>query len=421
VLLAVLLFLFAGYGGTAIAQSPPTPTPPSLERPNLHIYLKDGSGTPLAGIKLNLYDGKPNLTTGAFEIKKLLEGVTDATLGKAAFDVTGLPRGFYYLEMLEADGALILNTDPDGPPLGTGGVAPEAVRHMSGLQLTKGSVVYVNNYRLNPLIKPSGEPGKPRRAVYEPSTTYYTYIPPNGSSLSALPTITPTLPISSIAPSSTGSPQATQTGRAGLTQTTTVGAGTTPRAVQTGATGTPQNTNNSNPAVTNSISAVSSSTASSSGSSTNSSNTGLGGVNAVLTGGTPAATLVAGSDQNNTPVLSSNQPQPVRPDYSATEIVLDYVRQTATAAVNTAKTPTASSGSRQTNAQLGVTPVLGAATEPAKSGIPTVLSTPTPNPIGAPKAEDDYGSAFLLWFCFVIAALIILVGAFAFVRNFVRK
>jgi hypothetical protein len=186
--------------GTGTASTAPshTPTVPSGERPNLHIYLRDEAGRPITGMAVKLFSFDYNQSNGKYELLERDKGTTDAQFGKVAFDATKVLPGLYYLEMKEdaGAGAVVLPTDPDGAPIGTGGGRPPAeVKDMTTINLFEGSVIYVFHFELRPLIKLPSSVSltgvQPIRAVYVPSSRRYIYYPEAGSNLSKVSTVTP--------------------------------------------------------------------------------------------------------------------------------------------------------------------------------------------------------------------------------------
>ena len=162
--------------GTALAAVPdfiaaPTPTVPSYERPNLHLYLVDGSGAAISGVQASLYvfrlqQGSDYGKDATFEFVRLASGKT-GDAGRISFDVSSLLYSdSYYLELREADGVLIKPRDPDAPYLMPTGQAPLVAQmdDMQPLDLKSGLVVYVNQYTIKPLIEPLSGANSPRRA-----------------------------------------------------------------------------------------------------------------------------------------------------------------------------------------------------------------------------------------------------------------
>jgi hypothetical protein len=209
--------------GTATAPAH-TPTVPSGERPNLHIYLRDEGGQPVTRVAVKLYSF--DYSNGKYELLERDKGTTDNQFGKVAFDATKVLPGLYYLEMKETSGAgagaVVLPTDPDGAPIGTGGGRPPAeVRNMTTINLFEGSVIYVFHFELRPLINLPVNVGGvlpvPVRAVYVPSSRRYIYYPEAGSNLSKVSTVTPGPSPTPAPPTPTFTPFATVATRSNTT------------------------------------------------------------------------------------------------------------------------------------------------------------------------------------------------------------
>lgn len=180
----LLLIPTAAQGAAlAVAQELPTPTPPALTRPNLHLYFKDLSALPLGGLALTVYRWTFDQPSGKYLLEKKFEGKTNAVEGRADFDAASALYGLFYLEVKEADGTtLVLNTDPNGPSVNTGAPPDPQVKLLTPLPLFEGGVVYVFSYEVRLLVKPI-ENSPARRAIYVPATQKWLYYPNNPDGL----------------------------------------------------------------------------------------------------------------------------------------------------------------------------------------------------------------------------------------------
>ncbi len=202
----------------------PPPTPPSLTRPNLHFYLVDEADRPQAGISMKLYKGvvKNVGTNDTYtDVELLLSGTSDGA-GRIDLDVASIIYGIYYLELRESDGAVILRDDPNLPPTGPIGQPDPKTRYMTILDLNSGAVVYVNRYRLKPLVKPvqiradsasaSASNLLARRTVYRPDTQSWIYYPNSEQGLGPAPGASPSATVTGANPNAnTNNPPSTGT------------------------------------------------------------------------------------------------------------------------------------------------------------------------------------------------------------------
>jgi|GEM_PF-3325510 len=186
-LCALLLFIttMLTLTGVAQGQAAPSPTVPSWNKPNLHLYFVDGNGQGVSGLLLRLYDVKfdPQEPTNVdkTQLIQLWEARTNGQ-GRADFDATTiLENRNYYLEVKEADGTAVLPFDPNVRPRPPAGNVNLKTKDMALLSLTKGSIVYVTKWKVQPLLTP----GTSRQALSWPVENWE-YWPTGNSDLLVL-------------------------------------------------------------------------------------------------------------------------------------------------------------------------------------------------------------------------------------------
>ena len=179
--------------GTATVRPVPTPTVPGWSRPNLHLYFKDAAAPSQSvsfGVKVTLLKLVRDPLTGTRGLQRLAASAnTSGGESRVDFDATAFPSGLYFLELRRTDNdTLILPEDPTHPrSSGDLGNAEQLTAQVTPLELTKGSVIYVNTYFL------AGGGGGTIVAVPLAEKHLVYYPPMNGveSDLGVVPTQTP--------------------------------------------------------------------------------------------------------------------------------------------------------------------------------------------------------------------------------------
>lgn len=180
-----------GVNTPASTNLTPTPTVPSWNRPNLHLYFRDANNQPVGGVHATIFKYTYNAATKQGAVTQLENGTSDGASGRVDLDAFALTSNIYYLKLVQANGAVILPNDPNQPmPSGVVGNPDPLLKDMTLLDLTQGSVVYVNTYYL------VSEGGGGGQLVAAPNLAKaLIYYPPVGSSLAAIapgPSPTPT-------------------------------------------------------------------------------------------------------------------------------------------------------------------------------------------------------------------------------------
>lgn len=184
-LCALLLALVALLNLTGVAQAQtaaPSPTVPSWNKPNLHLYFVDGNGQPITGLTLRLYDVKTDPKEPTNADKTQLIKVWETTVngqGRADFDATTVVCDrVYSLEVRDSAGNVVLPFDPNVRPRPPAGNVNPKIKDMAVLDLTKGLIVYVNKFKVQPLA----QPGTSTQALAWPAESWQ-YWPSSNSDL----------------------------------------------------------------------------------------------------------------------------------------------------------------------------------------------------------------------------------------------